>query len=313
MAYQGFSNLFNQTTHQINIYCFSTNDIILFPAMLTNFSDSFKSNWNKTSVLGRMDPIATFKDTTRTINIAFDLPAYSETEAAINMRKLQILTQGLYPVYEDIKTSQRGTSVLSSPPMFRIKFANLIQNAIKDVEFEGDNDDGMSGGLLGYIDGFDYKPELDAGVFIIDKYIVPKLVKVSLNFNVLHEHGLGSRVGDDGPIVKVSRFPRLAQEAINKKLISALNTDSDAVDEKSEEEEADDETAGVPQSAATSAPSRQPAAEPSGAAGRGAAPASGPASGAVVNLTTGVGKSSESAAKITAALKGQGDSRGGSP
>jgi len=311
MAYQGFSNLFNQPTHQIIIYSFSINTKMVFPAIITNFSDSFKSNWNKTSVLGRMDPIATFKDTTRTINLAFDSPAYNEIEAATRMADLQNLTNGLYPVYQDIKASQKGTSILSSPPMFRIKFANLIQNATKPVDL-ADSDDALNGGLLGYLDGFDYKPELDAGVFIVKNYIIPKLVKVSLNFNVLHEHGLGSRIGDIGPEVKVVQFPRLAFQA-TEALVSELERQriNNEIVAIREEQEAASSTAGVPVEATTTAPEGATAQEPTGAAAAGRQPAG----GVEVDVRNGAGKSSQIGSAIANALSGQGDStrRGGSP
>ena len=42
-------------------------DNVSFIAFLGSFSQNFVSNWNQEEVMGRMDPIATFKNTTRTI------------------------------------------------------------------------------------------------------------------------------------------------------------------------------------------------------------------------------------------------------
>ena len=49
--------------------------VVAFKAFLTSFSQNFQSSWNQESVYGRIDPIATFDNTTRTINVAWDIPA----------------------------------------------------------------------------------------------------------------------------------------------------------------------------------------------------------------------------------------------
>lgn len=73
-----------------------------FKAFLTTFKDNFKVNWNIKETFGRMDAIQSFKNTQRSINIAFDVPSHSEEEAIINFNELKKLISMQYPVYEKI-------------------------------------------------------------------------------------------------------------------------------------------------------------------------------------------------------------------
>ena len=47
-----------------------------FLAFISSFSQAFTSNWNETEALGRMDNIATFKNTTRSISVTWKYQPY---------------------------------------------------------------------------------------------------------------------------------------------------------------------------------------------------------------------------------------------
>jgi len=76
-----------------------------FKAFLTDFNDSFTSQWNGQEVWGRMDEIQTFKNTKRVISVSWTIPSHSEEEAISNFKEVAKMTSMLYPVYEDIKTT----------------------------------------------------------------------------------------------------------------------------------------------------------------------------------------------------------------
>jgi hypothetical protein len=190
----------------IYIFSFSTEENISFKAFLTDFSDNFTSNWNSQEIYGKMDPIYTYKNTIRKITLAFDVPSFDQQEAIDNSKKADSIIRSLYPIY-DIKksgeTAQKGTALISGPPFFKIKFANLIMKADGNVS----SVDASTDGLLGWIDGFNFKPELESGFFVSvndeeAQILVPKLYKVNFNFNVLHEHPLGTEVAE----TKISRL-----------------------------------------------------------------------------------------------------------
>lgn len=209
----------NTTGAKLEITSMATNYYVEFPAFLTDFSQTFDATWNTEDVYGRMDPIATYQGTKRTMSLGFDLPAGSIAEARDNLANCSMLTKMVYPVYsvndrlikkdyvhntkpkgEQLREVskkgqyikyrngkepnetygdlyQRGTNhVLSKPPLVRVKFANLIEFSQK--------------GLLGWITGLSWKPNLEMGMFTENKEFFPKIISISFSFNILHEQRL---------------------------------------------------------------------------------------------------------------------------
>ena len=62
---------------------------VTFPAFLTDFSQNFEAAWNAEKVYGRMDPIATYQGTTRTVQLGFDIPSADEKDAKTNLSKTE--------------------------------------------------------------------------------------------------------------------------------------------------------------------------------------------------------------------------------
>lgn len=168
----------------LEIYSISTDDAVRFKAFVDTFSDSFTSDWNSEQVLGRMDPIATFKGTKREISIDFSVPATSLEDSKINLQKLSALTQYLYPNYQTVENSKASTMV--SAPLVKIKFANLIMDSSKGI-----SGDAKESGLLGFLGGVNYSPNLEMGTFIDNGHLYPKTYKLSLKFSVIHTTPLG--------------------------------------------------------------------------------------------------------------------------
>jgi ElaB/YqjD/DUF883 family membrane-anchored ribosome-binding protein len=87
-------------------------------------------------------------------------------------------------VLNQARTSSRSTSIMSSPPIFKINFANLIKNGS-----ENDNQ------LYGTIEGFKYEPDVEMGFFIDgigdEQMMYPKVVSLSFAFTVIHTSKLG--------------------------------------------------------------------------------------------------------------------------
>jgi len=160
-----------------------TNNNIFFPAYLKKIDDSFTPEYTSTKVFGRSDPIPTYKGTTRKISTQFDIPAYSEYDANEIMKKFNLLIKNLYPGYIE----NQGQKIINSPPLIRLKFANIINNP-----YRGDI------GLLGYPDAVTVSNAFEtAGTFIIadsdnkQGYIYAKAYTLSFNFTVLHEEVIG--------------------------------------------------------------------------------------------------------------------------
>ena len=178
------SNEISGQTGPLEFTSMITGHKVEFKAFIESLTQSFKSSWNTENVYGRMDPVATFQNTQRTISISWTIPAASSGEAAHNLQAITALTMMLYPGYQGNKISLDNEVIvtansISKPPLIKMKFANLIRSK--------DND-----GLLGYIDGFDHQIEIGMGFFINkDKMMFPKVIKMTCNFTVLHQHDLG--------------------------------------------------------------------------------------------------------------------------
>lgn len=213
----GFDNLKKDSVYNIYIYSYSVNTRVQFPVFLTSYSDDFKSSWTPVTVLGKMDPISTYKNTSRTISVGFDVPNESIQQAMENMQKVDALIKGMYPVYtsevKEVKQNEKvknvgGTYVIGSPPIFRVKFANFISNVSQTDEVPSDNNT-LSSGLLCHIPDFKFSPDVSSGFFISENKIYPKLIKVSLILNIIHENPLGNErvsiVGNGGAVPRIQK------------------------------------------------------------------------------------------------------------
>ena len=167
-----------------------------FKAFITSYAENLTSDYQEDRVFGRADPIMTFRSTTRMLNLAWSIPAYSLQEAQMNLAKCNRLVQLMYPAYD--KGNRANT--LSKPPLMRIRFANLIRNAAR-----GADPSAQVSGLLGAVDSLNVTPSFDdqGGGFFDpgSSTLYPKLITVSCNFKVLHEHdvGWGEEIGFNDP------------------------------------------------------------------------------------------------------------------
>ena len=193
--------------------------VVSFQGWVTEFSDQYSSNWSEQSVYGRMDPLATFENTKRTISLGFDIVSDNAAMAAQNLANINYLIEFLYPMYEnngpDSTTGQRGLqTTIKAAPLLGLRWTNLISNS------------SSPGYLYGYINGgLSYAPEIGEGGFIskdqgggtqdlnlehplsrgdlpeihVTKLgatsFIPKKVSLSFSFSVLHTHLTGWKEG----------------------------------------------------------------------------------------------------------------------
>ena len=179
--------------------------VIQFIAYLDNLSDTFNTATTQTQPFGRTDPYHIWKSNRRSIRVSFSIPASSKTSALDNLNNLSWFLSSLYPTYKDTQTA---TSIAASP-MFRVRFSNLICSSTKDGQ-----------GILGIIKSVSVTPDVKQGFIGIQpenmgssfanvesrllkeagfdnsinegkKFLVPKLMKISFNLDVVHDHALG--------------------------------------------------------------------------------------------------------------------------
>lgn len=173
-----------------------------FKAFLTSWEDNFKQDWENYTTVGRMDPIRTYKRTSRTINFSLDIPSFDKKDAANNLNEIQTLIQMSYPTFNQMSTvgkdqaaesqtssqpvqqkkdadtkkildsQKKVTNTVShmvSPPLLRIKFSNWLNDSDLDPNMSNNDAEGeftAGSGLYGTIENVKFAPDLsDNGGF----------------------------------------------------------------------------------------------------------------------------------------------------
>jgi hypothetical protein len=172
--------LLEESGQKIIIKSIAWNKHVTFEAAIQTFRDSYKSEWKEEFVYNRMDPIATFIRTGRVIEISFDVVAESAAQAAHNFQAAQLLADMQYPQ----RTAGGDESVIRMGPLFEVRFMNWI------------TDNTGYKGLLGFMNGFTFEPELvESGVFGsgitsntlgLTEGIYPMKFPISFNLTVIH-------------------------------------------------------------------------------------------------------------------------------
>jgi len=170
---------------EIHFYALHVEMPVSFPGFVTEFSDSYTSNWTPENVYGRMAPIPIYENTQRTISVGFKIVPASIGEAGLYQARLNKLVQMLYPKYSEIDQMK----LLNAAPVFRLKFGNLISAGPKAAGTAKNN------GLAGYITSFNVSSNLDEGYMSDNLLLVPKTWDISFSYNVLHDETPG--FGDD--------------------------------------------------------------------------------------------------------------------
>lgn len=173
----------------LEIFHIPSGESIVFKAYIEDFQDKYDSEWSDTQVYGRMDPIRQFKGTKRVISLDWAVPSYTIAEARFNHKKCALLFSMLYPNYDVVPEASSATQI-STAPVFKVKFGNLIQDP--SVGEEGGTVE--DSGLVGAISGFTYTPNFDMGFHDdIDRpgVLYPKESKLSMEYTVFHTHALG--------------------------------------------------------------------------------------------------------------------------
>jgi hypothetical protein len=111
-----------------------TNEILNFHAFVENVSDSYSANWNDSDGYGRMDPVQTYKNTTRSISVDFYVVSTSEKDFDRVWWTINRLVMMVYPQWsEGSKISGEGydfvqpfSQVITSSPIVRLRVGDLI-------------------------------------------------------------------------------------------------------------------------------------------------------------------------------------------
>ena len=193
----------------ISFYHIITGQSLKFKAYITNFNESYNSDFSGEPVFGRADPIYGFRNTTRQVSLTFQAPASSTGEAYENLAKAQKLIQFLYPAYKNLDNNNALT--ITQSPLVRLKVMNLLS---RPQGFSNSNPSEVSNstlydnystsdepinGVLGALMNVTVMHNIenaDIGVFEkTSNTILPKVIEIQLNFAPIHEHPIGWNEG----------------------------------------------------------------------------------------------------------------------
>jgi hypothetical protein len=176
---------------------------VVFKAFISALNENFNSDWASESLFGRPDGIHMYKSTNRSITMSLKIPASSEGEGFENLGKVQQLVQFLYPAYENVENAQ----TIAQSPLVRLKIMNLFADRSGVTSTPWANSKGTFGdllgsggsswenGLLGILKGLNIDQNIgnpEIGVFELSHgTILPKLIEINFDFDVVHEHALG--------------------------------------------------------------------------------------------------------------------------
>jgi hypothetical protein len=114
------------------------------------FDDSYKPEWGSYEGFGRMDPIMTYKRTTREVNLSFNVVAENSDMAKINFLNLQTFIKCLYPSYKSVDLSataqilqERRDEIIAQIDTARQQLGEQQQSLVEGNPFE-DNDNEQS-------------------------------------------------------------------------------------------------------------------------------------------------------------------------
>ena len=180
--------------------------MVSFKAFISSFNESYNSDWASENVFGRPDPIYMYKSTTRSVSLALLVPAATTSESFENLDKVQQLVQFLYPTY----TNSDQAQTISQSPLVRLRIMNLFADRsgatgdvgtlgtynkmLSDAKTPGPSSEWLKGNL-GVIGSLAINHNLEnpqAATFeMAGGVVIPQLIELNLEFNVIHEHGLG--------------------------------------------------------------------------------------------------------------------------
>jgi hypothetical protein len=210
--------------YSIGIRHMISDEELYFKAFITAFNETYSSDYAVEQVYGRADGIYAFKNTSRSVTLAFKVPGFSPGEAYENLAKIQRLVQFLYPAYEDVNNA----TTITQSPLVRIKVMNLLQrndnqgspaNTSAQTLYDSyTTGEGADNGTLGVITSLTVNHNLEnTDSSMIEKVasadgtsgatILPTFFEINLDFKPIHHYPLGWFAGEGGTNFATPQYP----------------------------------------------------------------------------------------------------------
>lgn len=205
---------YNEYDFLLKIQSITYNVMFNFLPYDLKITESLTPEWNQESVIGRMDSIVTFKRMTRSMTATFKVRStYGDKSTSLFQASIDAKTKEIQNVANTDRTKPylpvddllhaidhvkkclypryNSNQILTSPPLFRIKYANLIQ--------AGEHTD--ENGVLCVITSFSANPVMEVNKVAyrvagpdqssvkgkLDLAAYPKIFDISIGFTILNE------------------------------------------------------------------------------------------------------------------------------
>ncbi len=177
---------------------------VYFRPIIKSLSEDLVPEWDTKRFYGRVDPVATYTGTDRTINLAFELHAFAPEDVEVIYRKLNWLASMVYPEYD-------AELIIRAAPVVRLRVGDVISG-------------GPGVGLPGIIQSFN--SDFSEALWELRRGSkVPRSVAVSIGFQVLHDTVIGrGRSGKFGGIGYVGPDGKFTSSPTSLRSLSSTNT-----------------------------------------------------------------------------------------
>jgi hypothetical protein len=177
---------------------------VYFRPFIKNLSETFSPQWNMQNYFNRVDKVATYQSTSRTLNLTFKIVSFSPEDLQTNYQKLMWLTSMVYPQYEGVSMRY------FAGPVVKLRIGDLIDTVGRD---------GLRG-VPGVITSLNFSYE-DAVWELLPNRKLPRNVDVSIGFQVLHEFPIGLIKGSNNPFGGIEITPNENKSTDNTSVVSS--------------------------------------------------------------------------------------------
>ena len=136
---------------------------VSFDAFLTEMNQTFSLSYDTEEVYGRNDPIMSYRNTKRTISLAWFVPSNSLYEAKLNRLKTRLLIRMLYPRYDNsnIKRIEAGSPEYKRRDSQVEAFLRASSVAYNNSQYMTENYQNIHGNRTAFQDYFTLKAALE--------------------------------------------------------------------------------------------------------------------------------------------------------
>jgi hypothetical protein len=167
----------------LDIHHVNSGKSVVFKAFLQNYSEQFNTAYDEQYFVMNQQPVRKLKSTVRSISLSWVMPAADFGEAHINMGKISLLSNMLYP--EQVKSGGGFYAKVGGSPIFKLRLVNFMVGASHSKVHTYSA--ATESGLLGYIDGFNYSFMFDEGFFLNSGQTLPKNIEASFTYHPVNE------------------------------------------------------------------------------------------------------------------------------